>query len=159
MKKKRRTTNKSKWVLPTIKLLLLGSCIALTILAILFVYDIPYVRQTFALANSTKPEPYTELYFEDYLHLPSHITPKQQYFFQFTLHNLENKDMDYSYEVYVEIGQDKFLIDKGAIFVKNNEYKTVQEEFAVASALPRSKIVTEVTNKKLQIAFWVGGTR
>jgi hypothetical protein len=108
------------------------------------------------LAKTARSEPFTELYFEDYLHLPSTVTPKHLYSFQFTLHNLEDKDMEYPYEVYAEVGQGKFIIfDKGTVFVKKNEYITIQEKFAIASVFPRSEIVVNLINKNQQIDFWI----
>ena len=65
--------------------------------------------------------------------------------------------MEYSYQVYVEVGQDKLIFDKGTVFVKENDYKTIQERFAPASILPKSEIVVDLINKNQQIDFWMEG--
>lgn len=66
--------------------------------------------------------------------------------------------MEYSYEVYVEVGQDKLIFDEGTVFVKENDYKTIQERFASTSVLPKSEIVVDLINKNQQIDFWIEGS-
>jgi hypothetical protein len=145
-----RIASKQQFLHLAIKLLLLGSCIGLVIFGTFYVWS--------TSASTAQPEPITELYFEDHLHLPSKVLPEKHYVFGFTLHNLENKDMEYPYEVYADLGQGKFIVfDKGTILVKKNEYKTIQEGFAIASAFPKSEIVVNLINKKQHIDFWIEG--
>lgn len=141
--------NRTKFLYFIAKISLAGILIGLAIYGICYAWSVG--------ASKAEPETVTELYFEDYLHLPSKVIPKHRYFFQFTLHNMENKDMEYSYEVYADVGQGKFftVFDGGTVFVKNNQYKTIQEEFTTTSAFPRSEIVVNVINKHQQIDFWV----
>lgn len=147
--------NKQKKSRFAAKILLFGICVLLSIDGIFYAWSV--------LASKAQPdlvaEFYTELYFDDYLHLPSKVTPQHQYFFKFTLHNHENKDMEYPYEVYAVLGQSKFIIfDKGTVFVKKNEYKTIQEEFSIDNAsLPKSKIIVNLINKKQKIDFLIEG--
>lgn len=47
------------------------------------------------------PESFTELFFTDHLNLPTTISANVDQTFTFTIHNLENKDMSYSWEVFV----------------------------------------------------------
>jgi hypothetical protein len=135
-----------------------GKGLFLVVFVGLAIYSIFYVWSWSISTSKAQLETFTELYFEDYLHLPSKVTPKHPYSFQFTLHNLEGKDMEYPYEVYIEVGQNKLIFDKGTIFVKENDYKTIQERFATAGVLPKSKIVVELINKNQQIDFWIQGS-
>lgn len=147
--KKDYIANKQEFLHTAIKILLLGICIGLAVYMIFYAWSIS--------ASNAQSETFTELYFEDHLDLPSKVIPNHRRFFQFTLHNLENEDMQYPYEVYIEVGRNKLFIDKGAFFVRKNEFKTIQEEFVIASAFPRSKIVVNLINKNQQIDFWIEG--
>src|SRR5258706_11351805 len=78
------------------------------------VYSIYQNRQILAhdlsTAISAKPEAFTELYFENNENLPTKIIDDIQFSysyptlalftFKFTVHNMEDKDMNYSYDVY-----------------------------------------------------------
>ena len=149
---KNHTDNKRKFVH------FVGKCLFLGVFIGLAIYGIFYVWSWSISTSKAQSETFTELYFEDYLQLPSEVIPEHPYFFQFTLHNLEGKDMEYSYEVYVEVGQDKLIFDEGTVFVKENDYKTIQERFASTSVLPKSEIVVDLINKNQQIDFWIEGS-
>ena len=136
---------------------LVGKGLLLVVFVVLAMYGIFYTWSWSIAAGKAQTETFTELYFEDNPHLPSKVIPRHPYFFQFTLHNLEGKDMEYPYEVYTQVGQDKFLFDKGTILLKENDYKTIQERFATVAVLPRSEIVVELVNKHQQIDFWIEG--
>src|SRR5579872_1281981 len=79
--------------------------------------DIKQLIPTFSSALSVKPEPFTELYFENNENLPQKITNNTQFIhlhptlalftFQFTIHNLEGKNMRYPYEVFSVINGKK----------------------------------------------------
>jgi hypothetical protein len=116
---------------------------------------IPLTRTTLTEATTIKPEAYTELYFENHLNLPSVIKPNQPYSFQFTIHNLENKEMTYPYEVYLQAGSLKMPINDTTITLKNNQYKTIQEGFSIDDPIFKSEIVVNLINKNQQIDFWI----
>jgi hypothetical protein len=120
-------------------------------------YSIFYTWSSTLATSKVQPETFTELYFENSTQLPSQVVPKHPYAFQFTLHNLESKNMEYRYEVYLEAGNNKLVFDKGTVFVKENNYKTIQERFVSASVLPKSAIVVDLTNKNQQIDFLIEG--
>jgi len=61
----------------------------------LIVECVPSVKEAIVLATTVKPETFTELYFEDHLSLPNMVTLFKENNFKFTIHNLENKDMEY----------------------------------------------------------------
>ena len=113
---------------------------------------------TVALATTVRPETFTELYFQDHTALPSTVTPEKQYNFSFTIHNLENQDMDYPYEVYiVDDKGNKESIDKNSVTIQNNGYLTIQEGFILNHEITRSEVVVNLTKKNQQIDFWITG--
>lgn len=129
------------------------------ILGVFFLSTIPSVRASWALATTVKPETFTELYFENQLNLPSIVKANQQYYFDFTIHNLENQNMTYLYEVYLQTGDVKLPIDRSIVTIKNNQYKTVPEEFSLNVPFIKSEIVVNLINKNQQIDFWFENIR
>lgn len=144
-----------------ISLFIIGVIIFL--LTSLFIYQ---NRQAILNITSPKSEPFTELYFQNITNLPvKNIiqankflnlvnSPPISYSFQFTIHNLENKNMNYSYEVY-SIGNEKTSIDVRNVFIKSNDKKTISEIFSLSKIYPKTKIVINLINKNQQIAFWM----
>jgi hypothetical protein len=116
---------------------------------------VPSFNQALILATTVKPEAFTELYFEDHLSLPGKIVPGKENIFSFTVHNLENRDMQYSYEVYLDQSGAKQAVDSGSFLIKNNEYKTVIEKFKILLPASRIKVVVDLKNKNQQIDFWM----
>ena len=108
-----------------VKLLVLCSVV---VGIILLVNNIPSVKEAVILATTVKPETFTELYFEDHLSLPGNIILFKENSFKFTIHNIENKDMKYPYEVYIDVEGEKQMIDKSSVFIKNDEYKTINAD-------------------------------
>jgi len=134
-------------------LLLVVWCI---VIGFLVVECVPSLKEALILATTVKPETFTELYFEDHLSLPNKVTLFKENNFKFTIHNLENKDMEYPYEVYMDINGEKQMIDKSSVLIKNNEYKTILEEFTITVPTQRVKVVVNLINKNQQIHFWMG---
>ena len=118
-------------------------------------YSIPSVRETIALATTAKPETFTELYFEDHLKLPDKVSASKTYAFKFTIHNLENKDMEYPYQVYIKTDNQKYTINSNNVSIKNNEYKTISETFSIPKIAGRSAVVVNLIDKSQQIDFWI----
>lgn len=118
---------------------------------------VPSVKEAFILAANPKPEIFTELYFENHLSLPSKINLYKENNFKFTIHNLENRDMEYPYEVYIDIDGKKQIIDKSSVLIKNNEYKTITVNFIVTIPMQKFKVVVNLSNKNQQIDFWMWG--
>lgn len=126
------------------------------------------IKKTITLATTQIPTSFTELYFENHTKLPTKITkkatdsltPKQTvYSFAFTITNRENKEMDYTYEIYREEDDTNktTLIDKGKVFIYNNNSKTIKETYTMPNTYPRTKIVVNLIEKNQQIAFWMKG--
>ncbi len=126
------------------------------VVGFLVVECVPSVKEALILATTVKPETFTELYFEDHLFLPNKVTIFKENNFKFTIHNLENKDMVYIYEVYIDLNREKQMIDKSSVLIKNNEYKTITEDFTITVPMQRVKVIINLINKNQQIHFWMG---
>jgi hypothetical protein len=126
------------------------------VIGFILVECVPSLKEALILATTVKPETFTELYFENHLSLPSKIAYYKENHFKFTIHNLENKDMEYPYEVYIDVNREKQMIDKSSVLIKNNEYKTISEAFTIIVPIQRDKVVVNLINKNQQIHFWMG---
>jgi hypothetical protein len=117
----------------------------------------PAIREAIVLATTVKPETFTELYFENHTQLSDTITRWQEYPFSFTIHNLEYKDMEYPYTVYLQRDNEKIILSQGSVSLKQDEYKTIEDTVGPFKDL-RTKIVVELTNKNQIISYWLDGT-
>ena len=138
------------------KIRLLVLVIWFIVIGFIVIACVPSVKEALTLATTVKPETFTELYFEDHLLLPNKVTLFKENNFKFTIHNLENKDMEYPYEVYIGVNGGKQMIDKSSVLIQNNEYKTISEAFTIIVPIQRAKVVVNLINKNQQIHFWMG---
>jgi hypothetical protein len=131
------------------------SLIIITVLLLGFNnFSIPLMKSTMVLATTVQPEKFTELYFEDHLRLPKIIIPGQQYRFAFTIHNLENSDMKYSYHVYLQTQNNQVTLDKSSINILNGRSSTIVENFS--PLIPeKTQVTVELINKNQKISFWM----
>lgn len=106
-------------------------------------------------ATAVKPETFTELYFSNHTNLPSKIDTGKIYSFAFTVHNVEAKQMDYKYIVFMQSKNSKELIDTKSIELQNNQTTTISESFELASPVTQAEIVVRLINKDQQIDFYV----
>lgn len=123
--------------------------IAISIIGIIVILVLIFTTKT--------TESFTELYFEEHQNLPSEYT-LGEYEFAFTIHNLENQDMDYSYNVYIEYyDNDEFVksetIEAKNVLIANNETKTLTETFKISEEHDYAKVAVE-TNEE-EIHFWL----
>jgi len=139
-----------------VKIILLIFVICSVIGLVKFINIPSSIKETFALATTIKPETFTELYFEDHLNLPKMIERHTEYSFVFTVHNVESKDVDYPYVVYLQRDNQKIILDQGNLNLKDNEYKSVKEDFGPLKILGL-KIVVELVNENQNISFWMEG--
>jgi len=137
------------------KILFTFAAVEMLIVLVFLLASDPTVKNTIALATTIKPETFTELYFENYLKLPSVVTPDQQCSFSFTIHNLENRDMQYHYVVYLQTGKWRQVIADKTVFVRNNHSLTIPEIFQAPNAKTKSEVVVDLINKNQQIGFWI----
>jgi len=113
------------------------------------------VKNAITLATTKEPQTFTELYFENHLSLPDKVTLFEENNFEFTIHNLENKDMEYPYEVYIDTNGEKQAISMDSVLIEANEYKTITVDFTITIPIPRSRVVVNLINKNEQISFWI----
>jgi len=113
------------------------------------------VKKVIILATTREPQTITELYFENHLSLPGKVTLFEENNFKFTIHNLENKDMEYLYEVYIDTNGEKQIISMDSVLIEDNEYKTIAVDFTITIPIPRSRVVANLINKNEQIYFWI----
>ena len=113
------------------------------------------VKKAIILATTREPQTFTELYFENHLSLPGKITLFKENNFKFTIHNLENKDMEYPYEVYIDTNGEKQIISTDSVLIEDNGYKTISVVFTITIQIPRSRVVINLIDKNEQINFWI----
>ena len=138
------------------KIRLLVLVVWFIVIGFIVVDCVPSVKEALILATTVKPETFTELYFEDHLSLPNQVTLFKENNFKFTIHNLENKDTVYIYEVYIDVKREKQMIDKNSVIIKNNEYETITEDFTITVPMQRVKVVVNLMGKNQPIHFWMG---
>jgi len=141
---------------PIMKIRLLVLVVWFIVIGFIIVECVPSLKEVLILATTVKLETFTELYFEDHLSLPNKVTLFQENNLKFTIHNLENKDMEYPYEVYIDVNGEKQMIDKSSVLIKNNEYKTISEASTIIVPIQRAKVVVNLISKNQQIHFWMG---
>lgn len=121
-----------------------------------------FKKQIIAQMNAWKllpqPETFTELYFEDHLDLPKHLASGEQASFAFTVHNLEYEDVTYEYAVTATASGSATLMDTGSFMLKQDEYKTIPESFALKKSSARTQVTVTLKNKQQSIHFWIEPT-
>ena len=106
------------------------------------------VLVVFNIIAEKKPG-FTELYFSD---IPKTIKINENANFSFGIHNLENKKMDYSYEIYARTNK----IDEGNVILNHDETKIITKSFRVNKAKESSiPISVKLLDKDQEIHFWV----
>jgi len=136
-----------------VALLLIVVCFVAVGIFQLVKYD--SVKKAIILATTKEPQTFMELYFENHLSLPGKVTLFEENNFKFTIHNLENKDMEYPYEVYIDTNGEKQIISMDSVLIEDNEYKTITVDFTITIPIPRSRVVVNLINKNEQIRFWI----
>jgi hypothetical protein len=113
-------------------------------------------NELMALDLIPKPEKLTELYFTNGANLPTSPTNNQVISFTFVIHNLETTDYQYDYDVIVEANGKKSTIDRGQLFIKNNQYYARSEKFKFKKINGSQEVIVELTNKRQSVDFWLG---
>lgn len=110
-------------------------------------------------------EPLTEVYFENHTNLPKNVFWNQSYNFTFTVHNLEYREMNYSYNVTLSYNNKTRGEDFGWMRLGNNESASVWQDFRIGEHFERAQIVVVVGKNEtdsIDIHLWVDeivGTR
>ncbi|MGA3292213.1 MAG: hypothetical protein ABSC49_03670 [Candidatus Microgenomates bacterium] len=109
------------------------------------------------VSEIVQPAVSTELYFNNHPPLPLRVTSNQTIKFAFTVHNFENKDMIYPYEVYMEEGGEVIQIDNGQFSLEQGEYKTIAETYVLKVPVQQAKIFVKLTNENKYVYFKIRG--
>ena len=135
-----------------VSLVIIFTILLVGVLLYRFATHSPAIANDVKLATSYQPETFTELYFDNHMVLPTVIDGGKIYGFSFTVHNVEAKDMEYSYIVYLQSDFQKVLLDQGNFTLKNDGIKTIQETFGPLKNI-KMKVTVVLVNKNQQIDF------
>lgn len=108
-------------------------------------------------------EPLTEVYLENHTLLPSGALLNKTYNYTFTVHNLEYRNMTYTYDVYIEytnksLNLSDYTIHSGGFTLTDNETISIKEYYYFNKTFNRAKIKTIVykdNNESIDVHFWV----
>ena len=93
-------------------------------------------------------DPFTELYFLN----PQHtLVPSQSNPLSFVIHNAEQKDMQYTYEVGLGKNQLNDVFTKSTILVKKNETKIIQIPLIFSNDSSKNTLFIKLLNKNQSI--------
>lgn len=127
----------------TIYNLLIITCLLAIIIVTIFIF------------TNKQTEPFTELYFENHQSLPQHLELNQDYPFQFTIHNLENKPLKYYYEVSLDLDHHRQILKQAQITLNHDQHQTFTESFHVDQPFTQGKITVTLLTKHQSIHFWI----
>lgn len=103
-------------------------------------------------------EPLTEVYFENHTILPVNIMLNHNYSYAFTVHNLEYRDMNYTYNITAQYNDTVIPLGRSSFSLSNNQSVTFNQNFSLKNHFDRAKIevdVTKDTNELIDLHFWV----
>ena len=130
--------------------------LALTIYSIWSYPDLrTSIKDTWRLATTRIPENLTELYFEDHLNLPKTVPDSESVPYAFTIHNLENKRVEYTYVIYAKNEKGSIILTKDQITIDHDKYETIKVSVPPSENI-RTRIVVQLTGESThEIAFWM----
>ena len=103
-------------------------------------------------------EPLSEVYFENHTQLPTIVFLNRTYNYTFSVHNLEYREMNYTYNITADYLGISSILDQGSFSLADNETRTISEYFNFGGSFQRAKIivyVTKDTGEVIDIHFWV----
>jgi uncharacterized membrane protein len=108
--------------------------------------------------TTSTTESFTELYFEDHEDLPSNIQLNKEYSFKFSIHNLENQQIDYIYTIYIEYYTNEELestetINSDSIALEHDQTATISKSFDINEDFELARLIIETNDQ--EIHFWV----
>lgn len=104
-----------------------------------------------------EPERLTELYFTHPNNLPTTYTPGQSQTVAFTVHNLEYKTEDYSYQI-IENNQAEsqpIILTTGTFVLDQNQYGNINNPVTLGAIDSRMMVEVKLTNVNESIDYWV----
>lgn len=104
------------------------------------------VRQLNAWKLLPQPERLSELYYENHTELPTSYAPGKPQTYSFTVHNLEGRNVDYSYTVTQQSqdGETTLTLAEGSFVVADNAWHTQNVTVTPQDAGARSQIITNL---------------
>jgi hypothetical protein len=125
---------------------------AVVTVVVIFAYE-PVIQ-----ALTPREEPFTELYFEDHLHLPKTMVVNTPIKLAFTIHNLEGIQMTYPIRVFAQDESTPPQVTelmKTQVTIEQDQSKTIPVEFAIPQfTTPRQKITVELEQLQQTIHLW-----
>jgi len=102
-----------------------------------------------------QPQKFTELYFNDDLNLPNHVSQGEKILFSFMVHNLEGETMQYPYGVYFKSSDGKIeqTIEENNLMLGDGESETVNESYMAGSDGNIGSIVIVLKDQSQEIHF------
>lgn len=99
----------------------------------------------------------TELYFENHETLPFKIEINNKYNFAFTVHNLDKNNINYTYRMIEEIGNEREIIKEESFILNKYRMKSFTADFNITKDFDYAKIKVELSylNKYQEIHFYV----
>jgi hypothetical protein len=112
-------------------------------------------RFVIADALQANPENFTELYFVDHQLLPRQIEIGEKYGFSFKVRNLENKTLDYHYEIYLTDKITRKMLKKGEFSLINGQETSIPVDFETPDNTGEMQVSVFLVNKRQEVSFWV----
>lgn len=116
---------------------------------------LPSLSRALALGTTEQPQPVTELYFNNYEHLPSQLAPGKLASFSFHIANHMARTVSYNYEVVDQTAAGSKLIRSGTVTLQNSHGTNVVVSFKLATPNQDNEIAVMLQNPPQHIDFWV----
>lgn len=101
-------------------------------------------------------EKLTELYFEDYLNLPTKIVAAEKVNFSFAIHNLEGEAREYPYTVFVKSLDNRLIvIEQKSVTLSDGETKIVTVSYEPTETIPGGTVNVDLNRMNQQIHFLI----
>ena len=101
----------------------------------------------------TREETFTALYFSHLPTLPKHVEPGQDYDIEFTIHNKENGEAVYLYQLLIQTDQGEKILYEDNVLIAKDAIWSSKLAFRVESSFIKGKIILRLPNQDQQIYF------
>jgi uncharacterized membrane protein len=136
-------------------LLFTGAILGLIVIVVLV--SVLLRSQTFVKASTHQPEAFTELYFSNSTNLPSYITEGSNLPIDFTVHNEEAKNMNYTFDVSVTApsATTATSISESKFTLANNASQNFKASYVMPKNTGRYEITVSLVGQPETIHMWV----
>lgn len=135
------------------RLMLLGAIIVL-VLMVLFINTIRH-SQLFVNATTHQPETYTELYFSQPNQLPSVANAGQSIPVNFTIHNVEARNMQYTYAIQLsDAAGHTIKVLNQSVNLGNGMQDAISSKIALPNGRGKYEISVILKNQPEAIHYW-----